>query len=733
MSRTASENSIVLPEESVAPEVGSGQDYVDLPDNLAGDEELAKRISDVMWRDWQRFDSQETRRHWVDRIIDNDRMYRCSDKRVSGKAARQTVSNVTDTGFRRRIDTIHANEMSVLIPDDGLPAFYEVGRADDSGSSGEEAERVIDDRNALEVHYWEEDNRVAKIRAANMKTNKDENCIVSMEWCREVRTEKVRVVSERDPETGEPTKFSFEETTEPVKDCPSFDLHDPKDVWFDTTVKDAQQTPWIKRRDVLLDELYAQQEAGNIANVGKITSKQLADGHDISEADLEDERNLNAGQATTDDEPNGLIRIYDFWARLPIDDKGKWAPGKVLPRIFWCTFAGRIDGEKVPLRIQKNPYNHGMMPFLILHSHRDDRGIIHDGLGTAIEGLWDEANTNINQAVDNKTARNRPVWVAKGHWGTRDLTLRGGYNKVLKAGVNGSMDQLMPQDTTQTTMAFSDRLEDLMDKVAGTDKPIAGEALGSRTSATEAKNIFDQAVKAPLAKVQYWAEDQLFPWMLKMDASLSDQFADPSLTIKVLGREIRPARLYGPFGVRVTVVTEHANNALARQQMAAWVQNDLPILAPYMSPEGPGIAGEKAARSAGFSAAESQKMFGTKNLADSVNQAREEAWAILEEGALIQPDPEQNLEVHVQVKSEILQQLKDLQRAGDPDADPQRIALLEAHINQLKQMQAQQSAQAQQTAANIPAQQDPTQGQPSTFVGENTGDLIAAQEGAVAQ
>jgi len=730
-----SEANIALPEESVAPDVGKKPAHIDTPDNLAGDEALAKEVQRVLQSTWSRLDSQEARQHWTDRIVNNDRMYRCSEKRVAGKAERQTVSNVSDTGFRRRIDTVHANEMSVLIPDDGLPAFYEMSEdpADFDGSD-EEQSRIIDDRNALAMHYWEEDDRVAKLRMANWLTNKEENCVVSMEWERKVHTERVRSVSERD-EDGKPTKFSFKDRVVTDKDCPSLVIHDAKDVWFDTTVRDEQQSPWIKRRDVLMHELYAEQEAGSMMNVGKITASQLSHGHDTSDADLENERNDNAGQASNDEEPNGLIRLYEFWERLPIDENGKWAPGKVLPTIHWCTFAGRIDGPKIPLRIIKNPYNHGLMPFKVLHSHRDNRGMLNDGFGTFLEGLWDEANTNINQAIDNKTARNRAVWVVSGHVGTRDLTLRGGLNKTIKVGANGKIDQLMPQDTTQITMQMSDRIEDMMDRAAGTDKPLSGESLGARTSATEAKNVFDQAVKAPLAKARYWAEDQLLPWVFRMEASMSDQASDPKRIISVLGRTIRPATLHGGFNVRVTVITEHANNSLARQQMAAWVQNDYPVLKEDMTPEGKQIVGEKAARMAGFSSIEASQMFGKSDIVDSVNRAREEAGRILFEGEFVQPEPGINLGVHIEVKEGVLSRYQDAIKAGE-DADPQRAAQLEAHINDLRRMQSEQSQQLQATAANIPAQQQPPQdalqGQPSTFVGENIGGQIAAQEGAVA-
>jgi len=720
-----------VPEEKAAPKVGTLPSHIDRQKNLADNEDLVAKVNEVFRRMYSKFRDQPQREALDIQMREDDQMYRLSKTRPTGKREMKTTTNVRDSGFRVRVDTVHSNEVAVLLPEEDLPAVYDI----EENSIGtefideEEARAVANAQQMLAKHTWEQDDLSQKIPDALWYLNKYGQVMVSCEWDRRTSRVRERAVSSRD-EDGIPVRFTRKEVDRIDKDCPGLFVHDLKDVYYDTTLDQIKDSAIIKRFQPTLNEMHDQQRQGWVMNVGKLKRVHLYRGeHDST---IKIDRQLDAGEQTEIDEPNGLLDGWHGWMKLPIDPsgKGKWDAEGTLSTWFWCTFLGRMETHgQVCVRLIANPYDDGEHPYKMIYQMRDDKGAVHQSLGNVLSGLHWESQVNINQAIEGKDLMIRSPMILEGQVMSGDLTFTSP-NKLIRLGFGSTLQKWDIKDSTGSTMMFDERIQDRMDKLANTRKTIQGEALGSRTSATEAKTVQDQAVKPTLQKVNYEAQ-QLFPWLWRKWANQWRQFGDPKREIRILGKVINPATLWGPFKVKVTVITEFANNALVRQQLAAFSANNYAAARQEMTPEGAKLYWQEVWKVMGLR--HGKMIFGMPDIGDALTLAREESYQMVDDGVLIPPQQDQNHAIHKQVHESILEEAQLAVKSGEdgPRVDQLRMAIpiLQQHlieterlIEQAKQAQEQQQAQQQAQVA-----------QPGESAGINAADQIEAEEGAMAQ
>jgi hypothetical protein len=741
--RSDATRGVYFPKKAAYPE-GKSPKHSRLPPNFAGkDAELDKRLIRACHTDFTEF-SQQERRDQFEKDLDTwDKMYWCSLLRPEGKDLKQTKANMAYTGFYRRVNTIHANEISVLIPDNELPARYEPDAVDQGFEvDASEAQRLCDERNLWERFVFEQDDRVQKIRHLNWVVNKEGVAVLSAEWAHKERTVKQRrPVYEAQADGSQRTRFQWQERKRIIKHNPCVVVHDIRDVWFDVTAPDEQATNWVVRKQHTLADLLVWQRNDSVRNVDRIGTAHLYR-DDGSAAKAREDMQINAGGYQQ--EPSGrLILVWHWWADLPIDDKGKWDEDGTIPHTFWCTFAGDIEGGNAEvLRIQANPFCHGEKPFKIVNSMEDNNGQLHMTLGSVLHSGYWEAKTTADQRIDNKNLIIRAPWIKYGSVHTEDLTFNTP-NKVIAASFGAKLERVVVPDATGNLLQTAEWIEDDMDKTAGTDKPVTGTPSGGRTSATEAKTVYDQAMKPALAKADYFAE-QVFPWMLRMDASLTEQFVDPDYAVHVAGVDVTPFMTYGPFKVRVTAIREFASDTLARQQLGSFIANDYPVLAPEMTPEGRKLVGKMVWRVMRWPNAD--VVFGEDDIADAMTLARDETKAILFGGAMIRPQQGQNANVHLSIHRQAEREYEASLAAKEPGADRSALERLRLHIDETVQMRDSASQRIAEQAARSQMGGEPEvpQGatepnpplptgvpQASDLVGVNTGNLMEAEEGGL--
>ena len=248
-----------------------------------------------------------------------------------------------------------------------------------------------------------------------------------------------------------------------------------------------------------------------------------------------------------------------------------------------------------------------------------------------------------------------------------------------------------------------------------------GEALGARTSATEAKQVLDQSLVPLDDKASYFA-DQLFPWLFEMDAALWRQYGDPQIVRRITRAnsivELIPAELWGPIRTKVTAINRFKTNVQRRQDYNAFFQNVFPQAKEFMGPQGATKFMRDAFHEFGFT--RSEEYFPAGMNPEARAMAKQAIWRI-NNGEFIEPQFGENHAAWLNIFETVIAEMETL---PDDERNPETVAALRQHNVRRKALQ-QQELQGQQ-------QQQGAGEQPAGLPGEIEGNAIEAQEGAVA-
>jgi len=729
-------NLVTIPKEQ--PKAEPQPEYREATPNWAEKEEtVGKFLAAVRgWFDY--FDGQAERQEFRDLMTTADRMFRVSQKRDESSTQKQdTLSNVTSTSFFRRVRR-RATEMKSIIlgGEEDLPVqFYPLDPADKGTAT------MLEAHNAYLRHVMEVDGARAKMGQSVFYGTKYGVELVSLEWDYQVEDREVREVVVN-PTTGKPVA-KWKTVREDVANHPTLLRHDLKDVWFDARIADMQKQRCILKRDKAgIEQILGGKVSGNYVNTDKVTAAHLYQGEG-DETTLS-ERKGNAGQ-THSDEPDGLFRKWEVWMRAPINDKGEWDADRTVPRWCWATFIGEIEGsDPVCVRLNPNPYKHKHNPFKLLHTHDDDVGAYSMGLVNVLACNYEEECTTINQAIDNKTLRNRKPWIVeKGSILTRDMTF--GANKVIHKRP-GAPDpkEIEVQDTTANALQLLNWVQTDGDRAAVTEGAMEGRGLGARASASEAKTVFDQQIKPMVEDAMFFA-DQLLPWYAETVVDLARQYLDPdvALYLNVGGmlRDVQPEQIYKQARARIVSVREYEKNAVRRLEENNLLSVSLPAIV-QLSPTTAKMVLKQVYRNRKFEGVED--WFGERDDSyEAMEVAKAENDDILFGGILDIPKADENHEAHLKVHKPMLALYGKLPKEQQNEANRRQ---LEIHAATHEYYAQRGAMQAQSAAGAVDGQteggdmgggavgtesQPATSGSPAAMEGTAMGDMAAGAAGGM--
>jgi hypothetical protein len=724
-------------DKSAIPPTGDASFFVEPLNNLAKDKQLTADLLAWANNQWQYYNGQGQREKFcgASGVMDiADRMYRVAERRdTSSKQYQTTLSDVPSTMFYKQHRTLVANLRSIYFQDSELPAKYEP-EVNTTEYTYESGQQIALYHNMLEQFTFDEDKRKQKVHDFLNQLVKYGNAMVSIEWDRQEQTVRERKPVQFD-EQGNPTEFQWDDAIKrTTKDCPSLILHDLKDCWFDATIDDIQkQRCLLIREQVTYERLLGDQAAGFITNVESIDTSMLYRGDNESDNVIE-QRYENADENAVS-EPNGLFELWHVWCRVPIKEhkrkaSGKWDTKSSLPTLYWATFVGDLQGGKATcVRLIKCPYYNGQIPYKMIHSHWDDKGAYHVGLSNMLEPLYWQNTTNVNQAIDNVTLANRAPYIAEGPLFTRNLEF--GPNKVVSVPKGTTITRMVIPDRTGMTINMAKSLEDDANQTAGTDKPLLGQPVGGRQTATAATQVLDQAI-LPIDAMASYIADQLFDWMLESDAAQWRQWGNPVLMRGItnvnepIGAIINPAELYGPIKTRVVAVDRFRNNAVNRMQMNTFISGSYPLAAEIMGEDGKREFWRQAFKMAGFeNVNELVPLVGDY---DAQARALEEARSMILMGTWVEPLKNENHKQHLAVLRPLLVQYKNL---PEGEFDPQRFAMLEAHIQQREQIMEQKESASVALQAGGGGGMGVSPETPAGMEGQALGDQLSGQQQGV--
>jgi hypothetical protein len=224
------------------------------------------------------------------------------------------------------------------------------------------------------------------------------------------------------------------------------------------------------------------------------------------------------------DERSGLAELgrpeffaeakWTLYPMLPLDpETGEYKTrkdGSVVPMMRYIVelFGSNLrDAQMLPVRIQQNFYPMGRLPlYASVHMPDLDSGVYGMAIGEVLKGHYEQICTIINQMIDNKNLiNNPPSWSVLGSpCSTQDRNRPGA-----DISVTGPNDCGWRQvyDASGSSVPMLTFLRDRAQTTSKAVDAILGKALGGRTSATEAQNVFQAAMSGVTTDINIFNYD----------------------------------------------------------------------------------------------------------------------------------------------------------------------------------------------------------------------------------
>lgn len=732
---------LTIPEKKYVPKSEGKSKNVQTLKNFADNEETSKKVLEWVQKYFNDFKDQSARKEFEEEMDVADELTRAAITATQLDADTDaqhddTKTNLTTSTFYRYLRAVSAWEAAVIAGNDQvLPVKCEplIGLKD---FSEDEARRQCEYRN-LELSYvFDRAHIRSKLSDMIYFGNKYGNAVIEMFW-----NEQKDDITERVPADSISAKikeaftgkrsFKWETKERYTAQWPEPRMRDMRNCWFDATIDDAQRQSCIIFRDQYqLSELYDMQKMGLFKNMEKLKDQHYfnADSGAANNTVLDD-RLDNAGEGSENHEITKLFDVYSGWVRVPVNDDGKWDEKSQVARWYWFAFVGdlnsAIGSNILGAAITPNKHKCKKIPVLLYHAKRDDKGAFHVSDCQLAKCHIATEMTIINEAIDNWRQRNRqPLIAERGSLSIRDKTFTEGGNRIwwLKQGAQ-QPTELKVQDTTGNMLPMLNEVDRRIQDVFGVNKPFLAEALGGRTSASEALFITDQAVKVSLEDAKYKA-DQLLPFVAQWTMDMMDQFSDPDTTIIITSQdkpvEIKPAEVYGPINVRVTSIKQFQDGILRRREEDDFLSKVYPMMKEIMTPKGKMNMFSQICVNRGFEDVDT--WFDTTGKYDATIRARRESNDILWFGGKDMPneqdDDEAHLTEHKPIHASYTLLPPEQQNESFIQHHAMHIQMHEANLDRKKNQQAMATTQPVPNPVNTP--------------GNEAGGMIAGPMGEMA-
>lgn len=726
------------------PEAGKPPKYSLKRPNYADNEETANLVTQWVSRYNDDFEAQAAWDSFEKEMDVADEMFRAAVNRTQLESdesanAKATGSNIKSATYYSELRAITAGESSIMLDkDNSLPVVYEP-IPDSSEYSIELGAELAKERNAVLSYTMDKAKMRDDIRKCLWTVNKYGNAPIEMQWDRrkEERTVKEPIAYEEidlgdDKKIHKPSKFKTTKKTVTVADNPRFIVHDMRNVKFDAMIDNMQdQSCIIIRTQKQLSDLWAEQKAGRLLNLDKVTKDHLYMGE--GENSTLDERQSNAGEGGDAEKPNSLFDVYYGWVRVPVDDEsGDWDAENQICHWYEYVLIGSLEnGKTVCARLSPLPYSCNQIPFDVVHALEDDKGALHMGYSTIVKSLIMQEMTALDQATDNITVRNRKPWIVeKGSINIRDMVFSPAGNRVWwkKPGAQDP-HEIEVQDTTQFTLNYLSYIEEVRRKLLGTNKPMMGEALGGRTSSAEAQSVYDQALKPALEDAKY-KSNQIFKFIAYWVSEMWKDFGDPELTINLTGnsmvRQIKPAGIYGDMRIRVQAIKQFQDSIMRRKEQDALMNQFLPLLVQSGVIDAEGLSVFAKQVMADRNIDEVDAIVKASSNYDAIHVAKAENVSIVWNGVYDMPKEGENHAVHNREHKPYLASVMLLPENERPPI--QNLNMLKMHIQLTEQMEKGGMTMTGQGGPTPPSQQPAPQEAPPRGIGEEFGDMAGAME-----
>lgn len=681
--------------------------------NLAGDEELVKKLREWIGERFSQYDVQPARTRMMEDggIMDQcDRMWRMSAQLYESDRQlynRTLYSNLPSSVFYQNVKNRISLHLMGMIPRDDadLPADY-APQPNSADYTDQDGMAVAAQANAWERYVFEGDKRYKTIVNGILW-----NEINSMQiWCNEWVTRKEVLAQKKITRwEGEAVKMPVEwDTPEELVttyDGPEVFLVDAKDFWANADIDGDNLNDNIcvirrarKTNTVLLDG-YAE---GLLMNVNKLGPAQLFQDDLDSSDDPESRRKLNAGESPIA-EKSGLYIVWYVDSRVPIKEgekgKAEWDPKGTRTALYRSVWAGSMIGTQICLQIVRRPNGTERFPYVVTYSHKDQKGFYHTGWGAMLGGGYWQSCKMKNQLVDGIDLRQQKPWLVDGQILGSDLTY--GPERIWRMAPGSRLHQPVVDDASQSITLGMKTLDEDVAKTVGISGPLAMQQARSHTPATDVKLLNEHAMR-PIEMDTGEIADALYLWMFETDYHRTTLFVDPKLALTVthLGKPntVSPGKLWGPLNVKVRVVTDYYETMSKRAEILAFMNGGaFPLAMRAAGEQGQRIFFRKLFKEFRYLGDSHDEIFPMKVDYDATNRARNENYAMLIAGEWVEAHPDDNHDVHYSIHDSLERQQAFLPEDQRPSED--NMNKLRAHKLRHEQFRSQALAATRPQAA----------------------------------
>lgn len=198
----------------------------------------------------------------------------------------------------------------------------------------------------------------------------------------------------------------------------------------------------------------------------------------------------------TEENPQGIVFDEDGSLNIPLS---RW-----IVQTFGNNLTG--GGQEI-VKLQRNFYPNDMLPLYgSAHMPSLDDGAYPMAIGSILENHYTQICKCIMQFLENKDWCNDPpaFVVTSSPANAHKLNVKGSKIPVLS---QGDVRTREPFDNTQTTPAFMAIVREQAQTSSKAVDAVLGKAMGSRTSATEASNIFQTAMSGVTTDINLFTYD----------------------------------------------------------------------------------------------------------------------------------------------------------------------------------------------------------------------------------
>lgn len=362
---------------------------------------------------------------------------------------------------------------------------------------------------------------------------------------------------------------SIELVEEPFRSGPQIFNVPLEDFWWKFGFTDLQQMPWCGKllhitsreiRDRVKSGLFRREGAEKIiARGGQHGWGIVTDSRQVAQKQEEFER-TEPGSGTLD-----LYDIFELYVYWPIRVGGREVTADL--RVFYS-----LDSN-VLLRVQLNPWWHGLRPFLVWPYSPVEHRLIGEGIAELVEQLQEEVTSIHRLRLDNATLANmRMIITSRLVEGLKpgDPLYPG---KVIRASSADDVKPFQLTDIYPSTIQNEALTMNLIERVSGVNEAMLGRAMPvTRTTATaqtslleENRQRFELTIRRARALVGRAGEMTYDLFHQFGTAGLAEEWlGDRGMLVEELFKMPRERVTQG-FAVRVLATTARVNRQIEMQ------------------------------------------------------------------------------------------------------------------------------------------------------------------------